>query len=322
MKRRAVGVFGKRRSSQSAGQDPVLREAAQWLARADLGKMDQEAFEAWRADPRHALAFLRVSEAARRAAEDPVMAKTVRPGLSRRSMMGAGLGVLSIGGGALVAGKVSARDRASTPIGGLRRVELAHAGALTLNTDSAVSWKAQGDRLRLWLERGEIALDLMGRSVPVHLQAGAVGAHLAPGRYNARLRDGLLDLVILSGQASADGATRSNAADPAVRGPHALVLTPDRPLVRSISEQDVAATLAWRSGEILFVDEPLSVAVEEYNRHLVRKIVLADPQLGGLRVGGRFTADDPTAFLRALQATMNVRLTASDEALLLSRKNS
>lgn len=302
----------------------MLRAAAQWLARADLGTLDNEAFERWRAeDPRHALAFIRVSDAARRAAMDGAEAPAVRRSRkvdpTRRGAIAAGLALFSLGGGALVAGKVNARDRASTPVGGMRHVDLADTGALTLNTDSAASWKPGHDGLRLWLERGEIALDIVANAAPVHLKAGPVGARLGPGRYNARLRDGLLDLVVLRGEANAEGISASANASP-VRGPVALALAPERPLARALSEQDIAATLAWRSGEILFVDEPLSSAIEEYNRHLVRKIVIADPLLGGLRVGGRFVADDPSAFLRALQTTMDVRVTPSQEALLLSRK--
>lgn len=302
----------------------MLRAAAQWLARADLGTLDNEAFERWRAeDPRHALAFIRVSEAARRAATDgaeaPAVKRSRRADPTRRDAIAAGLAVFALGGGALVAGKVNARDRASTPVGGMRHVDLARTGGLTLNTDTAASWKAGHDGLRLWLERGEIALDIVANAPPVHLKGGAVGARLGPGRYNARLREGLLDLVVLKGEASVEGVATN--AEP-VRGPAALALTPERPLARSLSEQDIAATTAWRNGEILFVDEPLSSAIEEYNRHLTRKIVLADPQLGGLRVGGRFVADDPSAFLLALQATMNVRVTPSEQAMLLSRKNS
>lgn len=302
----------------------MLRAAAQWLARADLGTLDQEAFERWRAeDPRHALAFIRVSDAARRAAADgaeaPAIVRSHKVAPTRRGAIAAGLAIFSLGGGALVAGKVSARDRASTPVGGMRHVDLAKTGGLTLNTDSAASWKSGHDSLRLWLERGEIALEIVVGASPVYLKGGTVGARLGPGRYNARLREGLLDLVVLKGEARAEGVTASADGSP-VHGPVALALTPERRLARPLSEQDVAATLAWRSGEILFVDEPLSSAVEEYNRHLTRKIVLADPQLRGLRVGGRFVADDPSAFLQALETTMNVRVTPSQQAMLLSRK--
>lgn len=306
--------------------DPILHEAAQWLARTELGTLDEGDFERWRAaDPRHALAFIRVTDAAQRtveAAGGPIEARTHarNAGVSRRGAIAAGLGALTLGAGGLLASRVSARDRASTPVGGVRRVDLANAGALTLNTDSAASWRRDRDGLRLWLERGEIGLDLRRNQQSVRLSGREGGARLSPGRYNARLRDGLLDLTILDGEARAE--LSGGRGETVIRGPHAVLLATERPLVRTVSADDLAALQAWRSGEILFVDEPLGSAVEEYNRHLVRKIVIADPTLAGLPVGGRFIADDPAAFLRALTMTQGVEVTASGEAIFLSQKQS
>lgn len=301
--------------------DPVLREAAQWLARADLGTIDQEAFERWRADPRHALAFVRVADAgqrsARAGASPALKARRVGAGVTRRAAMIAGLGTLSLGGGALLAERVYARDRVSTSVGGRRDVDLARTGTLILNTDTVASWRADRLGLRLWLERGEIALDLADEALPVRLHAGNTGARLAPGRYNARLRDALLDLTVVRGEAfpEAPGAA-------SISGPHVAVLTPERALVRTASSEELAAMGAWRSGELLFVDSPLAKAVEEYNRYLTRRMAIADPALGSIRVGGRFTATDPSAFLRALELTRGIEVTLSSHSVVLSQKES
>jgi len=50
------------RTPGDAGQ-AVLREAANWAARGELGPSDQKRFEAWLSEPLHALAFARVLEA-------------------------------------------------------------------------------------------------------------------------------------------------------------------------------------------------------------------------------------------------------------------
>lgn len=318
-------MIGKRRSTNARAEHEALREAGLWLARADLGTLDELAFERWRAaDPRNALAFVRVASAAQRTAEAARESSQAnlaarKPGASRRSAIAAGLAVLSLGGGGLLASRVYARTRASTPVGTVRRVDLPRTGALTLNTDSAASWRRDGQGLRLWLERGEIALDLANDAASVHLTGEQGGARLSPGFYNARLRGGLLDLTILRGEARAD-EPGLRPPTTVVRGPHALLLAPDQPLVRTVSTEDLEALTAWRDGEILFVDESLAEAVEEYNRHLIRKIFIADPALGGLRVGGRFAADDPSAFLRALEITQGVEVTGSGQRILLSQK--
>ncbi|MGH1561124.1 hypothetical protein ACRAWD_32145 [Caulobacter segnis] len=74
-----------------------------------------------------------------------------------------------------------------------------------------------------------------------------------------------------------------------------------------LSDQDVAETLAWRDGDILF-DEPLPAAVRvEQNRHLVRKITII-AQLAAQGAARRRTLSTPTiplAFLLALETTMD-----------------
>ncbi len=319
-------MIGKRRSTHAKAEDEALREAGLWLARADLGTLDEVAFERWRAaDPGNALAFVRVASAAQRTAEaaregSPANVAARKPSVSRRSAVAAGLAALSLGGGGLFASRVYARTRASTSVGVVRRVVLPKTGALILNTDSAASWRRRdGHGMRLWLERGEIALDLASDAAPVQLTGEQGGTRLSPGLYNARLRGGLVDLTILRGEAWADEPGLQTTST-VVRGPHALLLTSDRPLVRAVSNEDLEALAAWRNGEILFVDQSLAEAVDEYNRHLIRKIVIADPALGGLRVGGRFVADDPSAFLRALEITKGVAVTGSGQRILLSQK--
>jgi len=312
-------VFSNRRPPPGGQEDPALAEAAQWLARADLGTLDETAFERWRsADPRHALAFARVAGAAQAVAAAGLDRRGASRDqlLSRRAAVAAGLGVLALGGGALIAGKVSARDRVSTPVGGFKQIVLPRTGELVLNTDSAASWRGARGGVDLWLERGEIALELTDGADPVHLHGERGGARLKPGRYNARLREDLLDLTILRGEAQIEGPSGGEV----IGKSNAVLLGSGAPLVRALSEPDIAETLAWRDGHILFVDEPLPAAVVEYNRHLVRKIIIADPRLKDLHVGGRFEARDPAGFLRALEAAMDVQVSISDREILLYRK--
>jgi transmembrane sensor len=60
---------------------------------------------------------------------------------------------------------------------------------------------------------------------------------------------------------------------------------------------------AWRRGEIVFQGAPLGAVVEDYNRYLTKKLVIADPELSKLRLGGRFTNSDPSDFLNTLSSS-------------------
>lgn len=310
------------------GSDPEIHaaEAAEWVARHDLGTADMTAFEEWRArSPAHALAFARAYANWER----------VSPGIgleaersaplphSRRAMMRAALagGIIAITGGGLMASRAYAWDRIETGIGETRKLRLADGSLLALNTDSSVAWRVSGGKRRIRLERGEMALEVSPRGAPLVLEGGDLRVSLSDGLFNARLKPGALDVMILRGEAHSAGRDGGEGASHATAGAYRMLsLSAAGPRVLPASELQVAATLAWQSGEILFQDEALSTAVEEYNRYLDRKIVIGDAELGAIRVGGRFTSTDPTVFFEALDATLDIETRPSEDGYILTGK--
>lgn len=297
--------------------DSVAAQAAAWLARLDTGVADQAAFERWRgADPRHAVAFAKVaalwSDLARagRAQDEPApIAPPVRRPSRRRLLEAAGIGAVAMLGGG-VATRAFARQRIVTGVGQRLDRKLADGAVMTLNTDTEVRWREGRDRVEVWLERGEVSLTAAGR--PFLLRAAAETARLEKGgRYNARLRGPVTDVTVLSGQAAA----ASVAAAPA----HNLTLTASGALTRPTATPELQAIEAWRRGEVVFEDEPLAAAVEEYNRYLTRKLTVVDPQLATVRVGGRFTSSDPADFLHALSASLGVTSRRAGDDVILTR---
>lgn len=297
--------------------DTVAAQAASWLARLDTGGADREAFERWRdADPRHAVAFAKAaalwSDLARvgRALDHPAPVLAPRPRLSRRRLLeAAGIGAFAVLGGG-VATRAFARQRMVSAVGERLDRKLTDGAIMTLNTDTDVRWREHRDHVEVWLRRGEVSLSAAGR--PFLLHAGAETARLQRGgRYNARMRGPVVDVTVLSGQA----ATPSVAAMPA----HNLTLTASGALTRPTAAPELLSIEAWRRGEVVFEDEPLSAAVEEYNRYLERKLMIVDPRLAAVRVGGRFTSSDPADFLQALSASLGVTSRRVGDDVILTR---
>jgi transmembrane sensor len=75
--------------------------------------------------------------------------------------------------------------------------------------------------------------------------------------------------------------------------------------------------IGWRRGEIVLSGEPLDAVLSEYNRYLTHKIVIGDPQLRSIRMGGRFTSNDPAEFLSALHASFGIVARRQEEQTLL-----
>lgn len=298
----------------------LIERAAEWLAALDAGTADPQAFAAWRdADPAHAAAFAQVAAAWERMS-DARFAGDGRAGshapappppvVRRRSLALAASIALMLSVGGLAGSHLWARSTVETAIGERRTVLIGEAARLELNTDSAVAWRAGRDRPQLWLERGQIGIDLPRASPGVLLNAGNAAVRLTPGRYDVRLAGGALSILVLDGRSE----TAGRSADAGDR----LTLAPGRLDVAPASEIERERARAWRRGELVFAGDTLGAAVREYNRYLGRKLVVRDPQVAALQLGGRFTSNDPAEFLSALRATFGVTSVEQGDAVLLA----
>ena len=312
----------------------IAEEAALWHARLDSGTADVSAFEEWRnADPRHAAAFARIEATANlldkagRADLDK-NAQPVERRPQRRHVIQWAAVALGLTGVASIWMVTQARSYASTGRGEQRNVVLPDGSRLDLNTDSKVSWKFTSAVREVWLERGEIGLSVASEARPflVHTNKAQVHA-LADTDLNLRLRGQAVDLSVLAGACSVSeqpgaagtAATATHSETPIPSGQGALI-SHSGVRIRPISAEDQALVKGWRRGELVFTGQTLGFAVGEYNRYLPHPMVIVDPELTDLHLGGRFDTRDPKGFLAALVASFGIRVSASDSgAILLSK---
>nr|WP_232474034.1 FecR domain-containing protein [Sphingomonas sp. MA1305] len=270
------------------------------------------AFEAWRAaDIRHAVAFaevagawrdmdrLRHADGDRPGRGDPISsAPTARTRRQVLRIAASVAAIAAVGGG--VAYRAQAREMATTAVGQRKSLAAAAGVSLDLNTDSRIYWK-DGVPMRLWLDRGEIAIALAAdRQAQLMTPAGRF--QLLPGTYNARLRGVGCELAVVEGGLSGEGDLHMRAGDTAfVNG--GMVST------RSHDGDDLGRVTAWQRNTLVLNGESLDYALSEVNRYLPNKIVIGDPLLSRLRLGGTFATTDPAEFLQALRTSFNVRAT-------------
>ena len=316
-------------ATDSPSREAVNEEAALWHARLDSGSADQAEFEAWRdANPRHSAAFARISATAMamddlrgaESANDPDLKPVPKIDRRRFVSLAAAVAVLAVGGGLGVG--LTRRASASTVVGGRKSIVLPDGSRLELNTDSKASWKFDGQRRRIWLDRGEIALTVPADSRPCLLFAGNRVILVQAAEINARLRSSAVDLTVLKGKCTMfPAAGKVGSQGPVSLQPgEAALAGRDETRVRAVTTDDLAFSSGWRQGELVFEGQTLGVAVSEYNRYLPGKIVIADPKLEGVRLGGRFNTHDPKDFLASLHTSFGINSDrASDGSILLSR---
>jgi len=310
------------------GNETLIGLAAEWLVQLDAGTADPVAFEEWRdSDSRHAAAFAQVAALWKRTGKlralepaDPFGAveptEKVPPRLTRRALLGGAV----TGGALLAAGAVlflgEERASAETRVGERRVIFLPDGSRAELNSNTRLTWRMETHR-EVWLERGEATLRVVENPERLfRLVAGKLSATLKRGRYNMRIREVGAELTALAGNAEVSLADRRSfqqllpAGSTLVASTRGLAVEPTAPsLIRSIE--------AWPRGELVFDGMRLDQAVPEFNRYIERQIVIYDPRISSLRLGGRYFIDDPGGFLNGLEEGFGIRAVRSRDRTLL-----
>ena len=296
--------------------DRIEEEAADWLAALETGQADLVAFEEWRArDPVHAITMLRLAHAWQRLDRlhdtSPAYAPPQpqeRGFLPRRRALAAAAGAavaLAAGGGFLLATQAAAQT-AETAVGERSRFYITPRICLDLNTASKVRWWRAGDAIEVLLLRGEVSLDLSPGAPHCTLDVGLARLRIDRGHCIARLRSTeTVDVVAITGAVSLL-PRRGGAGATTIPERAKLVVSASSIAAHPVSDMEIRTLSAWQEGELLFDGEPLSVAVTEFNRYLPTPMLLERPELGTVRLGGRFLTNGPAEFLKSLRLNFGI----------------
>jgi transmembrane sensor len=86
--------------------------------------------------------------------------------------------------------------------------------------------------------------------------------------------------------------------------------------IQTLEHAELSRRLSWRDGMLRFDGEPLSEAVQEVSRYTTQKIVILDPALRDLRIGGYFRVGETEAMFEALESSFGVRVERINESLV------
>lgn len=306
-------------------------EAAAWLARLhgpDRSVHVEQGFRAWLgADPQHARAFERASELWEATA-------SVRPGTVSRVAPSHyvprhfPVRARALGG---VAGCVAAasffvwfavRDPGlATAVGEQRIVALPDGSRVSLNTHTHLLVDFSEVRRMVRLEQGEALFEVSRNpNRPFVVIAGseaitAVGTTFMVRREASRLTVTMIDgKVAISAAPEAQGATAQQAGAQLLTAGERLTADADLPAVIDVPR--IEQVTAWRRGEIMLDDTPLSEAVEEVNRYGPGTLSV-HASAANYRVSGIFRTGDAGAFVRAVADLYHLRVIRNEHGIVL-----
>lgn len=299
-------------------------EASEWFARmrGPAAASARTEFEAWRSSPGNDEAY-REMEAiwTASASVSPVAVRRHRAVRLRPGLIAAGVAA------ALTIGFLvwNAAHRTETSIydserGKIRSFVLADGSRVTLDTGSRISVDLAGSERRVTLLDGRARFAVAKDAAhPFVVQAGDDAVVARGTLFDVRLQAGGAEVALYEG--AVDLERRESRAPPRLIGQ----LRPGQKAV--LAANDVAPAIApvrarpWPDGVLSGEDMRLADVIAEANRYGAKRIALADPALGELRVSGGFRPAETRNLADGMAAALD--LTVSEDTsgtIMLSRR--
>lgn len=231
--------------------------------------------------------------------------------------------------GSVIGWQMLRAPRYHTEVGALQAVPLSDGSRMTLNTNTRLQVDVTPTERRVSLARGEAFFEVAKDPARPFVVVAGDRRVVAVGTQFSVRRDGDELRVLV-----AEGTVRlENTTSPAVNSLDAGGVHPDRVLLTAgtiaraeedsilIREQTVGQVeqlLSWRSGYLVFDNTPLSDAVAEFNRYNERQVVIDDPRIAAIAVGGNFRATNVEAFVRLISADNSIAATEDGSSIILS----
>lgn len=209
--------------------------------------------------------------------------------------------------------------------------QLADGSTLTLNTNSYVAVEFSEGERKILLRSGEVYFDVAhDKTRPFVVYAGGGKVRAVGTAFNVFKTDGSVAVTVTEGTVEvskqapkADKTQQPGTALKRVTVNQSLVYKEKLGVVTNREAGDIDKRLSWRRQKLFFENTTLEAFVEQLNRYSDNHIMIIDPSLKDIRVGGVFKAGDTDAALAALQASFRVEAVSFTPYLtLLYKKDS
>jgi transmembrane sensor len=316
-------------------EDGRRAEAADWVVRlqtADLTEDQALAFDAWlSASEDNARAYdaalgvmFEVEASAPRIAFDLRRLPVPRPSHSRRGWIVAGgmAAAATVALAVMPVGLLSAPAQTYTTAKGEHRtVTLADGTKVDLNAGTRMTVTLARHERRVSMPEGEAVFDVAHDAArPFLIAAGDRTVRVVGTRFDVRRREGQLSVTVDRGvvevRPNEDARGRAFRLHPGQRLDHAEGAADAH--VRAVAPADV---YAWRTGRLIYRDQPLGDVVTDLNQQYARQITLEDPALAAIRFSGVLVLDDQDAVIRRLALLAPLRALPSARGVTLGRSD-
>ena len=308
--------------------DEIEMIAADWLAREDRGLTagEQDRMELWlEQSSRHKVAYLRLKISWRRAdrlaaLKSPLLVSR-QP--ERRWLVPAAVAasLMIVAGGAawFWQAQMPHIQNYETAIGGRQALRLADGTQVELDTNTRLHADLTGKSRTVTLDSGEAYFDVVhDASRPFTVYAGNrritdIGTKFSVFRDGDDVR-----VVVKEGRVKIEQIGQPQAVPLLAQAGHEIIAKGSETLLAAKPDEEISNDLSWRRGVLVFNQQTLADAVEQFNRYNNRHIQV-EGSARKIRIGGSFKADNVDIFVQLLHRGYGLSVNEQGDKIVVSR---
>jgi len=211
-----------------------------------------------------------------------------------------------------------------TPIGKQQVQQFSDGSSAHLNTNSMIEIEYSQSARVVRLLRGEAMFDVAHDPArPFIVYAGVNQVTAIGTKFVVRLTSENIIVTVADGQVQlsyrpkgGDNSTFLQEQEVIVVSEGEQVEINDKTPMRKpeeIDDDELQRRLSWLDGQLVFENERLEQVILEISRYVPDRIIIDDPELGDIRINGRFQIGDTDALLEAIEMSFSVQARHIDE---------
>lgn len=217
----------------------------------------------------------------------------------------------------------------ATSVGEMQTVALADGSTVQLNTDTRLRVKVTPELRSVVLSRGEAHFEVASAPDVPFVVYTAMGAVRAVGTaFGVRILTTDVEVTVSEGTVDLDRVSLAEPVGlveefPALEESLGLLVAgqtvrfngPGDHLeaVRDLGTSEVVRSLSWREGLLTFSGETLAEVIDEVGRYTNTEVLIVDPAIRDMRIGGVFRTGETDALLDVLETSFGIRVSRTDD---------
>ncbi|HVP85922.1 MAG TPA: FecR domain-containing protein [Rhizomicrobium sp.] len=302
-------------------------QAAAWVERqdrADWNDADRAELETWLGQSTaHLIAYHRMRDSWQRS-EKLVALRTQHPRPQSPPSRSTGFAIKAVaaaivlavaGGGSLFFLQRPADRVYATAVGEHQTLRLSDGSRIELNTNTMLRVARNGRAVVL--ERGEAFFQIAhDASRPFVVSVGNHRVVDLGTKFDVRKEQDRLEVALIEGKARVDTAgVRPTTLHPG----DVMIATANAVSLKKRTQRKLADDLGWRRDVIVFNHTALIAAAAEFNRYNGKKIVIADPAVAQMKLGGTFPVNGTAQWLDTVRDLFNLHVEERGDEIIVSR---